>query len=204
MKRWIAFLVAVGLMVGVGSLSAGNLYISEVTLYGGSDTDSLEQLSPWVKIQGASRVAIKLWSGKAAFHASTDADSTKSDSLIAFKVAFTDSLTSANLASDSVLITTTAVANLDTTTKMVMVLHPPLQEALRGPANGSGIYTWVVPVTPGLTTADNNGLLLPKYMRVYVTPRRRMTVTGSQSTEGIRVNGLKSLRGKALIYFPNK
>lgn len=206
MKRWIAFLVAVGLMVGVGSLSAGQQLVTETTLYGGSNTDSLEQASPWISVRGASRVVIRLWSAKAAFHASTDADSTFTDSIAVFKVAFTDSITSVNpiIAGDSVVITTATVANVDTTTKMVGVWHPPLLEALRGPGNGSGVYTWVVPITPGLVTADNNGFVLPKYMRVYVTPHRRNTVTGGQSTAGKRVNGLKGLRGKAIIYHSNK
>lgn len=213
MKRWIAFLVAVGLMVGVGSLSAGQQLVTETTLYGGSDTDSLEQASPWIAVRGASRVAIRLWSGKAAFHASTDADSTFSDSIAVFRVAFTDSITSTNpiIAGDSVIVTTGAAANLfiaDSTAKLVAVVHPPLLEALRGPSNGSGIYTVIVPTYPvnaaSQVLGDNNGVILPKYMRVYVTPHRRNTVTGGQSTEGKRVNGLKKLRGKAIIYHANK
>lgn len=204
MKRWIALLVAVGLC---GTAYAGSLERHNVTLYGGSNTDSTEQVSPWFKVDGASRVVIRLWSAKAAFHASTDADSTYSDSIAVFKVGFTDSIitsTTPQSAGDSVVVTSTLVANVDTTFKMVGVFHPPLQEALRGPGNGSGTYTIVMPITAGLATSDNHGFILPKYMRVYLTPLRRMTVTGGQSTAGKRVNGLKGLRGVATIIYDNK
>jgi hypothetical protein len=207
MKRWIALLVAAGL-IAAGSAHAGNLEVQKVTLFGGSDTDSTEQVSNWFPVRGAKRVIIRLWSGKAAFHASTDADSTFSDSIAVFKVGFTDSIghavSTGPAAGDSVVITTATVANIDTTTKMIGVWHPPLQEALRGPANGSGLITWVLPVTPGLATADNDGFIAPLYMRVYLTPLRRMTVTGGQSTAGKRVNGLKKLRGQALVIFDTK
>lgn len=186
--------------------AAGNLETRTLTLFGGSDTDSTEQVSPWIPIRGAQRVIIRTWSAKAAFHASTDADSTFSDTIAVFKVAFTDSLQSSNpaIAGDSIVVTTATVANIDTTTKMVGVFHPPLQEALRGPGNGSGIITWVISITPGLATADNNGFLATNYMRVLLTPLRRMTVTGGQSTAGKRVNGLKGLRQTATVVWSNK
>lgn len=201
-KLW-AVLVILGLATPV---LAGNREDKEYVLFGGSNTDSTEQISPWIPIRGAQRVIIRTWSGKTAFHASTDADSTFSDSIAVFKVAFTDSVASVNplIAGDSTVITTATVANVDTTTKMMAVFHPPLQEALRGPGNGSGIITWVIPVTPGLATADNNGVTATQYMRVLITPLRRMTVTGSQSTAGKRVNGLRSFRMRARVAFDNR
>lgn len=169
--------------------------------------DTVEQASPWIKVQGAQRILIRTWSGRAAFAAASDPDSTYSDSIAVFKVGFTDSIVAGSIpaiAGDSVVITTATVANVDTATKMVGVFQPPLQEALRGPSNGSGVVTWVVPITPGLAVADGNGVIEPKYMRVYYTPFRRMTVTGSQSTQGKRTVGLKNLRMTALIYKANR
>lgn len=205
MRSVAAFLVVLSVVLA-SSASAGNLEIKKFVLYGGSNTDSTEQISPWIPVRGAQRVILKFWSAKAAFHASTDADSTYSDSIAVFKVGFTDSVSSTNplIAGDSVVVTTATVANIDTTTKMVAVMHPPLQEALRGPGNGSGIITWVVPVTPGLATADNNGFIAPQYMRIYVTPLRRSTVGGFLMTSGKRVVGLKGFRGEALVIYGNK
>lgn len=184
--------------------AAAEIHIREYRLFSAS-TDSTEQASPWIEVGGAKQVIIRTWSNKAAFHASTDADSTFTDSIAVFKVVFSDSLTttSPRAAQDSTVITTATVANIDTTTKMVGVFHPPLQEALRGPANGAGIVTYVMPIVPstvvGGPLVGNGGVIASQYMRVLITPHRRMTVTGGQSTAGKRVNGLKLLRMKALV-----
>ena len=192
-------------------VSAGNLDVRKYVLFGGSDTDSLEQQSIVIPVRGAQRVILRTWSTHLAFGG--NADSAKADSFQAFKVAFSDSVTgfetgpngqSYPVAADSVVITTTALSTVDTTSKMVAVIHPPLQEALRAPGNGSGIMTWVVPTTPGLVTADNNGFIAPQYMWVLVTPLRRNTANGTTSTQGLRVNGLRGLRMEALVIHGNK
>lgn len=205
-KKLLGPLVLLALILATSVAPAGNQEMRRYVMFGGSNTDSNEQLTPWIPIRGAHRVILRTWSGKAAFDALTDADSTFSDTITVFRVGFTDSLQNTNpaIAGDSVIVTTATVTNVDTTAKMVGVSFPPLQEALRGPGNGSGIYTIVYPTAPGLTTAEPNATFGPQYMRVYVTPRRRMTVTGSQSTQGIRVNGLRRLRMEALVYWDNK
>lgn len=192
----------------------GNLDLTRRMLFTGENTsaavDTIERFSPWIDIQGAQRVILRTWSAKAAFHASTDADSIYSDSIAVFRVAFTDSMANTNplIAGDSIIVTSTVQMNADTTTKGVVVLYPPLQEALRGPSNGSGIMTYIMPAA--MVTAasqqltDNNGFLAPRYMRVYVTPVRRMTVTGSQSTQGKRTVGNKGLRMEAVIVRANR
>lgn len=204
MRRWIATLI-VASTLGLFCISGAavtNQGIRTMVLFGGSNTDSTEQASAWIPIRGANRVMIRLWSAKAAFHASTDADSTYSDSITTFRVAFTDSMQNTNplIAGDSVIFTAN-VGFVDTIYKLV-TLHPGLTDkSLRGPDNGSGIYAHVNPVPPASALAYGDGSFGPQYMRIYVTPRRRMTVTGSQSTAGKRVVGLKGLRGEAQIIY---
>ena len=205
-RRKLKFSTALLAIAAIASVAyGGNLEIKKYILFGGSNTDSTEQVSTWIPVRGASRIFIQTRSSKAAFHASTDADSTFTDSIAVFKVAFTDTISNVNpiVGADSVVITSTIVTNVDTTSKMVMVAQPPLHEELRSPANANGITTWIMPVTPGLATADNNGVIVPQYMRVLITPRRRMTVTGGQSTAGKRVNGLKGLRMDAYVVRTN-
>lgn len=204
MKRWIARLML--LVAALPLLGAGQEETRTFVLFGGSDVDSTEQVSPWIPVRGANRILIRTWSGKAAFHDEEDPDSTFSDSIQTFRVAFTDSVKSTNplVGADSVVVNAVSLTVLDTTSKMVAVHSPPLQEALRGPGNGSGIYTQVTPTIPGGVGVYGDGSIAPQYMRVLITPLRRNTVTGGQSTEGKRVNGLKGLRMQALVIYKNK
>ena len=198
MRAWK--LAVLGLLVA--STAFADVFVREEVLFGGSDTDTLEQVSPWIYVRGANRVEIQTWSAKAAFHLSTDADSTFSDSIAVFKVAFSDSIVSMTpryVAADSVVLTTATVTTSDTSSKMVGVANPPLQEQLRGPANGSGIYTTVYATIPGSVGVYGDGGIRPKYMRVLVTPLRRSTVGGFLMTGGKRVVGLKGLRMKANV-----
>lgn len=177
-------------------------------LFGGSDVDSTEQASYWIPVGFARRVIIRTWTSKAAFHASTDADSTYSDSLITFKIAWSDSVqaTEPFAAADSVLIDYT-VSLFDTAFTNTGARPLPINKQLRAPSNGSGLMTVVFPTsapTAGGTAVtvhqqDPGGFITKKFMRVRVTPLRRMTVTGSQSTAGKRVNGLKGLRMWATV-----
>ncbi len=169
-------------------------------LFGGGDMDSTEQGSYWINVGAAKRVVIRTWSAKAAFHASTDADSTFSDSITTFRLVFSDSLASNSPfgAGDSILLDP-AIANQDTAKIMVQAKGLPINKQLRGPGNGSGLITLVSGAPTGAITEEPFGFVPKKYMRVYVTPLRRNTVTGGQSTQGKRVNGLKGFRMWATV-----
>ena len=205
-KKWLFAVAVLPAMFWAATVSpatkATTLFGDNVTyvLFGGGNPDSTEQLSDWIPVAGARRIIIRTWSAKAAFHASTDADSTFSDSLITFKVAFSDSMSGNDplAAADSVLIDY-AIATTDTAFTGMGARPLPINKQLRGPSNGSGLITEVYPmnwstVASGPIQKDAGGVITKKFMRVLVTPLRRMTVTGSQSTAGKRVNGLKGFR----------
>lgn len=208
LRRLLAFVVMV---LCAWPVYAGQT-VTPFVLFGGGNVsaaaDTVEQVSPWIPVRGASRVLIRTWTTKTAFSL-TEADSDYVDSIAVFKVAFSDSVSgfaagpsgqNYPVAQDSVVITTAAIASLDTTSKLVGVWYPPLQEALRAPGNGSGTMTWVGSVNMGLITADNTiGFLTAQYMRVLYTPLRRNTPNGGQSTTGERAKGLKGLRMVAYV-----
>lgn len=209
MKK-LRMVAALMLLIATAAIG-GSQDIREYVLFGGSDTDSTEQASTWVPIRGASRVLIRLWSTHTAFHASTDADSTFADSITIFKLLLSDSICCFVTGPDGRLISSAADSLVipitlapDSATKMVGAAPLPINKTLRAPANGSGLYTIVYPVQPGLATADANGVIGSSFMRIRVTPLRRLTVTGGQSTAGKRVNGLRGLRAKAMVYFDNR
>lgn len=189
---------------------AGDLSIARWVLFSGSNTsaavDTVEQASQWFPIQGATRIFFRTWTAKAAFSATTDADSNFADTISSFRVAFTDSVSSTNplIAGDSVVIASTNATQIDTLTAEAMVIHSPINEPLRGPANGSGVITWLMPVTPGLATADNNGYLAKRYARVFYTPLTRKTVSGALSTSPNRTRGLKGLRMDGYVVRANR
>lgn len=207
MRRILATLIAA---VCLSLPASAEITVQEYVMFGGSDTDSLEQVSAWIPVHMASRVYIRTWSAKAAFHASTDADSTFSDSLITFTVLLSDSAAgmiagpggqTTVAAGDSILALVTAAG--DTARSLVGVMPLPVNKQLRGPGNGSGLITVVYPSQPGAAgTAgmiDYNGRIPKKFLRVLCTPLRRNTVTGGQSTQGKRVNGLKGFRMTATV-----
>lgn len=192
---------------------AGNLEIRTYTLFGGSNTDSLEQRSAWIPVFGANRVIIRTYTTHAAFSAS-GVDSAFSDSVTTFRMLFSDSIStfvnSRPVAADSFLVDP-AVGNADSTTVGMFARSLPINKPLRAPSNGSGLITWVMPAViagiPGSATSvtvygENN---IPKqFMRITVTPLRRNTVSGNTSTQGIRVNGLKGLKMIAYVVYINK
>jgi hypothetical protein len=208
-RKLIAFFLILLLAVPV---FAGDLSIQEWTLFNGNAAtgtpaiDTAEAASPWIPVQGATRVFFRSWTAKAAFSATTDADSQFTDTITSFRVAFTDSVSNTNplIAGDSVVIASTNATTIDTLTVEAMLVHTPISEPLRGPANGSGVITWVMPVTPGLATADNNGYLAKRYMRVFYTPRTRSTVLTTLSTTPNRTRGLKALRMRAYVIRANR
>ena len=201
---------ALAVLVLLAMSASAEVRVKTYTLFGGSDTDSTEQLSAWVPVRGAKRVYLRTFSTHVAFHASTDADSTFSDSLAGFLIQFSDS--SAGLlvgpggqstggAADSVVIPVTAAG--DTARVMIGAMPLPVNKALRAPANGSGLITVVYPTQPGSAgTAgmiDVGGFIAKDWMRVRCTPLRRNTVTGGNSTAGKRVNGLRGFKMTAEV-----
>ena len=142
----------------------------------------------------------------------TDADSTFSDSLTAFNVLLSDSICcfvtgpegfAISSAADSFIVPVTAIG--DTAIKGVGAYPLPVNKQLRAPSNGSGIYTYVFPTGSGLVTKEGtDNVIGAQFMRVRVTPLRRMTVTGGQSTAGKRVNGLRLFRMVAYVYRGNR
>lgn len=215
-RRWLALAVLLAMPAmwttngWTVATEAPKLFGGRVSyvLFGGGNVDSNEQASNWIPVAGAQRVIIRTWSGKAAFHASTDADSTFSDSLITFTILFSDSLGVANppAAADSFVVDP-AISTADSGFVGASAYPLPINKELRGPSNGSGIVTVVYPISPrkapGANTAvspvNNTDVIGKAWMRVRVTPLRRMTVTGSQSTAGKRVNGLKDFRMWATV-----
>lgn len=209
----ILAIVSLGLALGVSKPDAGSQQINSFVLFGGSNTDTLELRSNWIPVFGAQRIIIRTWSAKAAFHASTDADSNYSDSLTTFKVLFTDSVTANKIGADSIVVDPASVAVTvgvsDSARVMVAVKPLPINKELRGAANGSGLLSFITGTAVNGNAAigapfDPSTIIAKKYMRIAVTPLRRNTVTGGNSTSGERVAGLKGLRMVAHVVYANK
>jgi hypothetical protein len=227
MKRIAVALSAIILLAFAGSGRAGGAAIArDIVLFGGSNTDSTEQLSAWVSVRGAKRIYIRTWSTHSAFtftatdtasggtqivSGNKDADSTFSDTLTAFVIQFSDSICcqvtgpggrTISSAADSIVIPVTIVG--DTTKAMAAVYPLPVNKQLRGAANGSGLISVVFPTRPGsvasTTPVDEGGMIPKGFMRVRCTPLRRNTVSGGNSTAGKRVVGLKGFRMVATVY----
>jgi hypothetical protein len=205
MRLFLASLLMLVLAVPVQA----DLKMYTYTLFGGSNTDSLEQSSAWIPVRGAKRVYIRTWSTHAAFHVSTDADSAFSDSITTFTVLLSDSISdqvvgfngrNIAVAADSILLPVTIAG--DTARAMAGVSPLPINKVLRAPANGSGLITVVFPTRPGPGTAgqiDEEGVLAKQHLRVKVTPLRRSTAATVLATSPNRVNGLKGLRMEAVV-----
>jgi len=190
--------------------------------------DTLEMASPWIPVRGANRILIRTWSqGQAAY---TGADSVYCDSILTFKVLFSDSVSFMGrdslgtlvtarstsgfsttgafpVCADSVMITGAENALTPDTTrgKFVAVSNVPLQKSLRAGASGSGHYTLVVPVIPpGGASIYGDGSITAQYMRVRVTALNRLTLAGAVSTAGIRTRGINGLRMEAMPIYKNK
>lgn len=198
----------IGVVVVSAALGAGQQEIKDYALFGGSNTDTTELSSNWVPIRGARFVIIKTWSTHVAFTA-LNADSSFSDSLTTFKVLFSDSILTAwpslPFGADSIVLDPTVAATAtDSVFKGVGVFGPlPINKQLRAPFNASGIVTKVYPITAGLLTIDQGGVLEPAYMRVKVTPLRRATAPTQTATVPHRIEGLKGFRMRALVVYEN-
>lgn len=201
MKLTLMLLAAMAL--GLGSAHAGGRVIREYVLFGGSNTDSTEQASAWIPVFGASKIYIRTWSGKAAWSATTDADSTFSDSITTFKAVFTDSTPVNYRAAAETLLVNSIFP--DTSGALVIFGNRPINKELRGPSNGSGIIAMIVPTLApaAANTADVSGIIAKHYMRIRVTPLRRSTQGGTSSTTGKRVNGLRLFRMRAYVVYDN-
>lgn len=205
------------------TVSGGPEVVRRAVLFAGGDTDSTEQASRWIEVGNARRVVIRTWTTHAGFGA--NADSLKADSLTTFDVLFSDSVSFQGSDSLGTLVTARStiartlgthsepfpvcadsivVSAADSARVGVVVGSRPINKQLRGAANGSGIITIIGPVVPGAATADPNGVLGKKYMRIRATPLRRHTLTMWASTSGGRVDGLRGLKMEAYIYYGNQ
>jgi len=164
-------------------------------------------------VRGASRVVIRLWSANTS--AWTGADSIYADSVTTFKALFSDSMgltvtspTNQTIpsAADSVMVDL-AVTNPDTATTSIAASRLPINKPLAAAKNGSG---WITTVYPALSVAglagatDFPSVFGKQYMRIRVTPARRQTEGGRLSTSGKKTVGIRGLRGRAYVYYPNK
>lgn len=192
---------------------------------GRQNADSSEQASPWIPVKGANRIVIRLRSQNTASW-STGADTQYVDSIAIWKVLLSDSALfqacdSAGttvtfnhrfprsdvrsgpfpMCADSVVIT--GVENAitpDTTYKQASVSLAPLAKKLRPPANGSGVYTYIIAALPPAgTSIYGDGTIQAQFMRIRYTPYTRMTLGGFSSTAGIRTKGINGLRVEAEI-----
>lgn len=183
-------------------------------MFAGADTDSNVQVSPWIPVFGARRIILRTYTSHIGFGA--NADSTKSDSLESFTVQFSDSVGGLlvgpdgpySIGADSIVVPITAVG--DSTFKGITVNAYPINKILRAPANGSGIYTYIIPWVQSQTKAgEPQGFIGARLMRVRATPLRRHTAGTSQCGAagccapgcGNRVNGLRRLTQYADVYY---
>lgn len=211
MKKWLMVALLMALPIS-GQAQVGDR-ASTFMLFGGANTDSTEQASPWLKVRGASRVVLRTWSEHALF-STTSADSTFSDSLTTFTLLFSDSLGGSitgpdsktyPVGADSISLNMALTAGVDSTWVGVQALPLPINKILRAPANGTGIVTTIRPIASSAAGhPDTWGVFSKAYMRVRVTPLRRMTVSGFSSTAGKRVNGLRLFKMLADVYYDRK
>jgi hypothetical protein len=189
---------------------AGSLSTQQYLLFAG-DTDSTEQITDWIPIKNAQRVKIRTWSTHLVGGA--NADTAKVDSIVSFIVQFSDSIccyvtgkggnTQAS-AQDSFALAD-ADFTADTATVGIGLQAAPISKALRGAVNGSGIITTIYPIQGGTATAaDPDGFMPKALMRIRFTPKRRNTSAGSQSTQGLRTNGLRGMKMVATVYYANR
>ena len=209
MHRWRLLAVLGALALFALPVHAGNFWYKDFVLFGGT-TDSTEQVSPWIPVKDADRVIIRTYSGMGS--SAGTSDSTFSDSIATFKVAFSDSVSgyaggSGNypIAIDSVVVNVVSVNVADSSSKLVAIWHPPLQERLTHTVNGGGTYTLVLPMLPNApASVYGDGGINPGWMRVLATPGRRFCMGGDTRTVPCRVNGIKLLKMTARVVYRNR
>lgn len=203
--------------------------IRQVMLFNGSAVDSGGAIvsSPWFPVEHASHIELRSWSSKAAFSATTDADSQYTDSISIMTVLFSDSVSfmardsaGVRVTASSLIPTTTSHGNpypicadsvsvgtltatgfvVDSVTTLIGVHHAPVNVALRAPGNGSGFLTGIFPTIPVGVAAFGDGEIHKRYMKVVITPRKRNTAAMSLATVPNRTIGLKGFKMQATIY----
>lgn len=212
------FAVAAMLLLAT-TVFGGDPDYREVILFNGSNTsaavDTVEQASPWFYVLGASRVDIRIWSANTS--AWTAADSVYADSIITWKILFSDSISNTSpgfygtrqepAAADSIMIDA-AVTIPDTASVGVGCKPLPINKPIAAAKTGSGIISTIYPVKPPMTTAvsqvipqDEAGVFPKQWMRIRWQPLRRMTEGGRLSTAGIRTQGIRGLKMRARIFY---
>lgn len=227
--RRIAALLALIALAVIPAHSA-SYRVQTFTLWNGATFDSTRHVK-WIPVQGANHIVLRSWSTKAAFSASTDADSTFSDSIATWVALFSDSVsfmardsagvvvTSSStipresahgdpypICADSVALTPTTAAQtvVDSVITQTGLDNASVNTPLRAPGVGSGFITRIFALVPGGSAVYGDGEIGKRYMGIALTPLRRLTVTGFSSTQGKRVNGLKGFRMEATVYYQDE
>lgn len=199
-------------------------------LFNGSNQDSTEHASRWIPVRGANRITIRTWTTKAAWSATpaSDTDSLFTDSIATFKVAWSDSVSfiardsagtivpvnrnggstdnSFPICADSISFTLASNGYQDSSITMTAMTRAPANVDLRAPTTGSGRVATIAPIAPGSISTYGDGAIVKQYMRVLITPVRRMTqatlgaVGCPAGPCGTRVNGLKGLKMEVLVW----
>jgi hypothetical protein len=192
-------------------------------LFPGATTDTTEQASYWIPVQGARRIYIR------TFSTATTSDTSTCDSITTWKTLFSDTLSFVGRDSVGTIVSGTAPRGTTTQYPTVAIMADSIattgqamdslsligvyQPAITRPLRGSGAMTCVYPATylqqsNGVGTLinepvmDQNGVIERKYMRIRVTPRTRLTTAGFSSTQGIRTSGIRGLKMTVRVEFP--
>jgi len=221
--KWKAALAAALLVLIAWPSHAGNSEVREYTLFNGSNTsaavDTLEQASPWFAVKGASRVIVRLWSANTS--AWTAADSIYADSVTTWKVLLSDSVccyvtsvtgqTVPSMGDSLQFDMAVAADNADTSRVGIGCKPLPINKAIAAAKTGSGITSTIFPLGASFiagtiinATPDAQSTFAKQYMRIRWQPLRRMTEGGRLSTTGKRTVGIRGLKMKAYVYYPNK
>lgn len=223
MRKLLA--VALLFVLAASATFGGSLEQKTYLLWAGN-ADSTDHASHWFPVKGATKVIIRMFSQKAAWHISTDVDSAFTDSLATFAVLLSDSVSfiardsagtvvraNSNFPASSdygepypICADSFSVSGTDTTTKHINIVPGPVNKVLRAPVNGSGLFIIVQPrFLPGATTvAEPAGFIYSEYMRIRWTPVRRFTSATGLATAPNRVNGLKGFKMTATVIYENK
>jgi hypothetical protein len=209
LRQWVcgSVLAVVTLAVFAMTVMSGSQSVYDYVMFAG-DTDSTEQQTRWIQIDGASRVILRSWSTHLGFGA--NADTAKVDTIAGWRVLFSDSICCMVTGPEGYLIPSAAdsivnaAAIADTSKYGIGVYELPVNKVLQSATNGSGIMTFVEPIQSGSLLATPSGTLSKKWMRVRFTPVRRATQATWSATVQNRANGLRRFKMVARVVYDNR
>ena len=209
LRQWVAGSALAVLALGLFAMTVigGSQSVYDYLMIAG-DTDSTEQQTRWIQVDGASRVILRSWSTNLGFGA--NADTTKVDTIAGWRVLFSDSICCMVTGPEGYLIPSAAdsivnaAATADTSKYGIGVFQLPVNKVLRAPTNGTGITTFVEPIQSGSVLASPGGTISKKWMRVRFTPLRRATAATGLATVPNRTNGLRGFKMTARVIWDNK